>query len=483
MTLVRDAVPEYIELLAQAKQFSDILKGLAALATRLEFSDEERTLIAQSASASSRLLKNLECRLDDYESLGTSRPGLAQKLTWRRTILPDFTARLTAQLTMLHAIYFSLSQTSLVAGQTEILNALNTLKEKIKTGSSKLTSISSLSGDEHDKDHDQSDWIAITSELELLGITATMANAHKDLIVKYFESAVAFGELSGDLASDTGSTGGKAVAGQTTPDKVEAWLAFQGSLGSRSVTECDSDPVAPAGNPIIKGYDSAAIAHRSHDVVKADQCKTSHDIEMGLLPTIRQNVLNTNDPGGGWTQYRQYQASINIGFKFWSGGDPHYDLKMMEDIFLNDLTAINDLSLAEVSFTSTVNHSQRLMYVRKILEQAERVLRNGFPIDAVNNRQSTRDTLVSEFLTHRAQNSGLPTDARAQKMIAETVKSTHRIAQMTEKMHEIAQKTRTESISMRIITLVTLFFLPGTFVAVRPAGLTSNTIADKNRLF
>jgi hypothetical protein len=38
---------------------------------------------------------------------------------------------------------------------------------------------------------------------------------------------------------------------------------------------------------------------------------------------------------------------------------------------------------------------------------------------------------------------------------------------MTGKMHEIAIKTQQETVSMRIITLVTLFFLPGTFISVR----------------
>ncbi len=37
---------------------------------------------------------------------------------------------------------------------------------------------------------------------------------------------------------------------------------------------------------------------------------------------------------------------------------------------------------------------------------------------------------------------------------------------MTRDMHVIAQKTKQETVSMRIITLVTLFFLPGTFISV-----------------
>ena len=37
---------------------------------------------------------------------------------------------------------------------------------------------------------------------------------------------------------------------------------------------------------------------------------------------------------------------------------------------------------------------------------------------------------------------------------------------ITNNMSEIARKTKTETVSMKIITLVTLFFLPGTFIAV-----------------
>lgn len=37
---------------------------------------------------------------------------------------------------------------------------------------------------------------------------------------------------------------------------------------------------------------------------------------------------------------------------------------------------------------------------------------------------------------------------------------------MTSDMGKLARKTKTETVSMKIITLVTLVFLPGTFVAV-----------------
>jgi hypothetical protein len=37
---------------------------------------------------------------------------------------------------------------------------------------------------------------------------------------------------------------------------------------------------------------------------------------------------------------------------------------------------------------------------------------------------------------------------------------------MTEDMNDIARQTKIETVSMKVITLVTLFFLPGTFTSV-----------------
>jgi hypothetical protein len=44
--------------------------------------------------------------------------------------------------------------------------------------------------------------------------------------------------------------------------------------------------------------------------------------------------------------------------------------------------------------------------------------------------------------------------------------SAGKMESMTKQMHKIAVKTEKETVSMRIITLVTLFFLPGTFISV-----------------
>jgi Mg2+ and Co2+ transporter CorA len=55
----------------------------------------------------------------------------------------------------------------------------------------------------------------------------------------------------------------------------------------------------------------------------------------------------------------------------------------------------------------------------------------------------------------------------ASKRFAEKAEASTREMQfMTEEMNALAQKTKQETVSMRIITLVTLFFLPGTFISV-----------------
>lgn len=55
----------------------------------------------------------------------------------------------------------------------------------------------------------------------------------------------------------------------------------------------------------------------------------------------------------------------------------------------------------------------------------------------------------------------------ASKSFAEKAEaSTREMQSMTEEMKELTQKTKQETVSMRIITLVTLFFLPGTYISV-----------------
>jgi hypothetical protein len=51
---------------------------------------------------------------------------------------------------------------------------------------------------------------------------------------------------------------------------------------------------------------------------------------------------------------------------------------------------------------------------------------------------------------------------------------------VTIEMHDIAKKTEQETVSMRVITTVTLFFLPATFIAV--SGSRSLLLSQLTRM-
>jgi hypothetical protein len=69
-----------------------------------------------------------------------------------------------------------------------------------------------------------------------------------------------------------------------------------------------------------------------------------------------------------------------------------------------------------------------------------------------------RKMLLYGILDYRAVEANLLLAKRAQV-------SAERMEEMTKEMSHIAQKTKQETVSMKIITLVTLFFLPGTFLS------------------
>ena len=57
--------------------------------------------------------------------------------------------------------------------------------------------------------------------------------------------------------------------------------------------------------------------------------------------------------------------------------------------------------------------------------------------------------------------------AQQTKVLAEKVQaSVDKMEKMTAHMQRVAANTEQETVSMRIVTYVTLFFLPGTFVSV-----------------
>ena len=69
--------------------------------------------------------------------------------------------------------------------------------------------------------------------------------------------------------------------------------------------------------------------------------------------------------------------------------------------------------------------------------------------------------------------------AQAQLSARNTETMTHDMSEMTHDMNRVAKKTKLETISMRIVTLVTLLFLPGTFISV--GGPVSRRTAPENQ--
>ncbi|KAK3324566.1 hypothetical protein B0T19DRAFT_428858 [Cercophora scortea] len=78
-----------------------------------------------------------------------------------------------------------------------------------------------------------------------------------------------------------------------------------------------------------------------------------------------------------------------------------------------------------------------------------------------------RNIEQSKLFTANAHQSA----QRMEDVTMDMHRSTLNMEAATESMHKIAKKTERETASMHIITLVTLVFLPGTFVAVRLLGL------------
>ncbi|KAF2183924.1 hypothetical protein K469DRAFT_710295 [Zopfia rhizophila CBS 207.26] len=70
---------------------------------------------------------------------------------------------------------------------------------------------------------------------------------------------------------------------------------------------------------------------------------------------------------------------------------------------------------------------------------------------------SEHKTLLNSILQYRGMEASIVFSKKAHE-------SAVKMEALTSNMNDIAQKTRQETVSMRIITLVTLFFLPGTFI-------------------
>lgn len=82
--------------------------------------------------------------------------------------------------------------------------------------------------------------------------------------------------------------------------------------------------------------------------------------------------------------------------------------------------------------------------------------------DVQNMNANKKMAFDSQLMSAQSQASARNMELMTQDMSA----MTQDMSVMTRDTNQIAKKTKLETVSMRIITLVTLFFLPGTYISV-----------------
>ncbi|KAK3645603.1 hypothetical protein LTR56_009043 [Elasticomyces elasticus] len=97
-------------------------------------------------------------------------------------------------------------------------------------------------------------------------------------------------------------------------------------------------------------------------------------------------------------------------------------------------------------------------FSRSIQDVTKDLMMQESRVESLLRLIADRKTLLQGILQYRSMQANARLAEKAQE-------STENMEYMTRDMHAIAQKTKTETVHMRIITIVTMFFLPGTFIS------------------
>ncbi|KAK5729694.1 hypothetical protein LTR17_011771 [Elasticomyces elasticus] len=97
-------------------------------------------------------------------------------------------------------------------------------------------------------------------------------------------------------------------------------------------------------------------------------------------------------------------------------------------------------------------------FSRSIQDVTKDLMMQESRVESLLRLLADRKTLLQGILQYRSMQATARLAEKAQE-------STENMEYMTRDMHAIAQKTKTETVHMRIITIVTMFFLPGTFIS------------------
>lgn len=218
----RDAPDECRQLAAEAKQLDGLLSSLKDVVSILSLSSQQQEQLADHLAGCKGVLQEMRATLEPCRVSDTDHVPWHRRIRWDNNALLQLRVRLTAQLSMLQALYTTW-------GQLAVLNALHTSS---RSGTS--PSASSLSKASDVGDHDNpTEWAQIISPLEDLGITAAIAVAHKDLILTFFTNANIVGTVGEEAKSEAGNVDPE---GHDTARTMETWLTEQGRPLTRSNT-------------------------------------------------------------------------------------------------------------------------------------------------------------------------------------------------------------------------------------------------------
>ena len=258
---MRESAGEYNQLTTETKQFSDLLENFRDLVTRVKLSGPQFAQLVAHEKSSQLLLDSINGILDRYQSLGGAASKLSNKITWSRTTTRDLRTQITSQVCILQSFYMTISQCA-------VLDALERLKLSMQAGTTRCPSIAALSqASNHEGDNDKSDWSELTRDLENLGITASLAKTHRNLILRYFETAVAHGELPFRDGSESFYSG-PVCDYKNVLDKVTAWI--QTRLSETESVVASEHLVSTDIRPADETHEDGVKESRTHSAIAID---------------------------------------------------------------------------------------------------------------------------------------------------------------------------------------------------------------------
>ena len=211
-----------------------------------------------------------------------------------------------------------------------------------------------------------------------------------------------------------------------------------------------SPPLAPPppAEPIVPGFQPLATSIRAPPQVPVSALEELEK-QQEFSFTDLQRIQNIEEKANSATLILKTNISVLVDLK------TYYRTTAAFDDWPNDLPSKCE--------GDVLRFEQRLASIEKDMQMQQSRLKTLLRLIADRKSLVSPARPFSCFIeTDRNKLHGILQMQRTKANQA----STENMQSMTEEMHQIALKTKKETISMRIITFVTLCFLPGTFISV-----------------